>query len=109
MFIRRLNFFFLAVLSFFVVARGAVVTETLAPGILHDKHTLSGPLVVHVIRMDLNRPENKLQLGLSQKKRNYTAKEKVSVICPRYEATGNHVVAAVNGSYCRPVPECSAI
>ena len=79
--------------------KGSVVTETLAPGIIHDKHTLAGPIVVHVIRADLSRPEYKLQLGMSQKKRNYTAKEKVSVICPRYEAAGNHVVAAVNGSY----------
>lgn len=77
----------------------AVTTETLAPGVYHDKHTLSGPIVVHVIRMDLRRPEYKLQLGLSQKKRNYTAKEKVSVISSRYEAAGNHVIAAVNGSY----------
>src|SRR5207237_1966571 len=77
----------------------AATTETLAPGVYHDKYVLPDPNVVHIIRMDLSRPEYKLQLGLSQKKRNYTAKERVSVISPRYEAAGNHVIAAVNGSY----------
>jgi len=96
MFNRCLTFIFLLVS---LIPAWAVTTETLAPGVYHDKYTLSGPIVVHVIRMDLSRPEYKLQLGLSQKKRNYTAKEKVSVISPRYEAAGNHVVAAVNGSY----------
>lgn len=99
MLIRRLALISVLLLSWIVLVRGGVTTETLAPGIVHDKHTLSGPIVVHVIRMDLSRPEYKLQLGLSQKRRNYTAKEKVSLICPRYEAAGNHVVAAVNGSY----------
>jgi hypothetical protein len=77
-----------------------VTTETLAPGVYHDKYLLSDPNVVHVIRMDfLNHPEYKLKLGFPQKKRNYSAKEGVSVIGPRYEAPGSHVLAAVNGSY----------
>ncbi len=77
----------------------AVTTETLAPGVYHDTYHLSDPNLVHVIRMDLSHPEYKLKLGFPQKKRNYTAKEGVSVISPRYEAAGNHVIAAVNGSY----------
>ena len=83
----------------------AVTTEILAPGVYHDKYVLSDPNVVHVIRMDfLNHPEYKLQLGFPQKKRNYTAKEGVSVISPRYEAPGSHVLAAVNGSYFNVAP-----
>ena len=82
----------------------AVTTETLAPGVYHDTYLLSDPNVVHVIRIDLSRPEYKLQLGFPQKQRNYTAKEGVSVISPRYEATGNHVIAAVNGSLFNVAP-----
>ncbi len=91
------------------MAAAAVTTETLAPGVYHDKYTLSDPNVVHVIRMDLSHLEYKLQLGFSQKKRFYTAKEGVSVISPRYEAPGNHVIAAMNGSYFNVAPTDSGI
>lgn len=94
-----MSFRFPTILSICFAATIASATDTLAPGVFHDKYTLAGPVVVHVIRMDRSRPEYKLQLGFAQKKRNYTAKEKTSVICPRYEAPGNHVIAAVNGSY----------
>jgi hypothetical protein len=87
----------------------AVTTELIAPGVYHDTYMLSDPNVVHVIRMDLSHLEYKLQLGFSQKKRNYTAKEGVSVICPRYEAPGNHVIAAVNGSYFNVAPADNGI
>jgi exopolysaccharide biosynthesis protein len=102
----RLGLFFLLVC---LNPARAVTTETLAPGVYHDKYLLSGPNVVHVIRMDLSRPEYKLQLGFPQKRRNYTAKEGVSVISPRYEAAGNHVIAAVNGSYFNVAPTDSGI
>ena len=85
-------------------AAGSVTTETLAPGVYHDKYVLSDPNVVHVIRMDFSHPEYKLRLGFPQKQRNYTAKEGVSVISSRYEAPGNHVIAAVNGSYFNVAP-----
>src|SRR5437660_1389652 len=90
-------------------AAAATTTETLAPGVYHDKYVLPDPNVVHIIRMDLSRPECKLELGLSQKKRNYTAKEPVSVISPRYEAAGNHLIAAVNGSYFNVAPSDNGI
>ena len=94
----------LLVLPALLASAGAVTTETLAPGVYHDKYLLSDPNVVHVIRIDLSRPEYKLQLGFPQHQRNYTAKEGVSVISPRYEATNHHVIAAVNGSLFNVAP-----
>src|ERR1035441_1339819 len=87
-----------------LASAGAGTTETLAPAVYHDMYVLPDPNIVHVIRIDLSRPEYKLQLGFPQKQRNYTAKEGVSVISPRYEATGNHVIAAVNGSLFNVAP-----
>ena len=89
----------LLVLPLCLASAGAVTTEMLVPGVYHDKYVLPDPNIVHVIRIDLSRPEYKLQLGFPQHQRNYTAKEGVSVISPLYEATNNHVIAAVNGSY----------
>src|ERR1017187_9675945 len=94
----------LLVLPLCLDSAGAVTTETLAPGVYHDKYVLPDPNIVHVIRIDLSRPEYKLQLGFPQRQRNYTAKEGVSVISPLYEAANNHVIAAVNGSYFNVAP-----
>src|SRR5579863_8948501 len=95
MLIRRCALPFLLVCN---IHAQTVTTETLAPGVFHDQYNLPTPNVVNVIRMDLSRPEYKLRLGMAQGKRDYTAKEGVSVICSRYEAPGNHVIAGVNGS-----------
>ena len=94
----------LLVLPLCLASAGAVTTETLAPGVYHDMYVLPDPNIVHVIRIDLSRPEYKLQLGFPQRQRNYTAKEGVSVISPLYEAANNHVIAAVNGSYFNVAP-----
>ena len=81
----------LPVLLACLIPARAVTTETLAPGVYHDKYVLSDPNVVHIIRIDLSRPEYKLQLGFPQHQRNYTAKQGVSVISPLYEIGRAHV------------------
>src|SRR5262245_28450015 len=90
--VERLSMFIFRLVLLFLLAclssGQAATTEVLAPGVYHDKYLLPDPNVVHIIRLDLSRPEYKLQLGFSQKKRNYTAKEPVSVISPHYEAPG---------------------
>ena len=89
----------LLVLAACFTSTAGVTTETLAPGVYHDKYVLPAPNVVHIIRIDVSRPEYKLQLGFPQHRRNYTAKAGVSGISSLYEAPTNHVIAAINGSY----------
>ncbi len=74
--------------------------EELAPGVTYNVYNAPGPNVVHVVAMDRLRSEYRFKVGWAQAKRNYTSRERTSVIASRYDAPPGHdVLAAVNGSY----------
>jgi hypothetical protein len=89
----------LVLLVLLAASVGQASIETLAPGVTYEKMSVSGPNVAYVVRIDRSRPEYKLRVGLPHKTRNFTTKEKTSVMSSRYEAPGFHVLAATNSSF----------
>ncbi|MCP4593852.1 MAG: hypothetical protein GY842_24220, partial [bacterium] len=75
------------------------VTEEVAPGVYHSTYTLATPQVNHVLEFDLTDPRYTIEMGFSQGKRNYSAKETVTQIASHYDSTGHEIVGAVNCSY----------
>lgn len=92
---------FVCILLLAGASSAAVISqETIAPGVLFTKHGATGPNNVFVVSIDRLRSEYKLQVGWSQAKRYYTARERTSTICNRYENPPVHdVLAGVNGSF----------
>ncbi|HOW72498.1 MAG TPA: phosphodiester glycosidase family protein [Phycisphaerae bacterium] len=89
----------IALVSCLLVA-SSLPAEELAPGVTYTVHAAPGPTTVYVVKIDRLRAEYKLQLGWSQGKRNYTARETVDTITNRYgQPAGGDVISAINASY----------
>lgn len=82
---------------------GVAYGEQVAPGVTHTVYNASGPNVVYVVAIDKYKSEYKLKVGYAQAKRNYTARERTSVIAGRYDNPPSHdVLAAVNAAFFDP-------
>jgi hypothetical protein len=80
--------------------------EEIAPGVTYTQYSVAGPNRVHVVTMELARPEYKLKVGWPQKKRNFTGRMATSAIAAQYNSLpSTQVLAAINGSYFGVVPE----
>lgn len=73
--------------------------EVVGPGVTHVRYDCPGPQVIHVVEYDLADPTLMIEMGFSQKKRNYSAKEPVTTIASRYDSASNDVLAAVNCAF----------
>ena len=73
--------------------------DVLTTGVEHLEYHLDTPNVVNVIRIDKQQAECRLKIGFPQGKRNYSGKATVSDILKTYRASGERVVAAINGSF----------
>ncbi len=60
--------------------------------------TLPDPQVVHVVEFDLADPQYTIELGFAQARRNYSVRERTSVIAGHYDSPGHDVLAAINAS-----------
>ncbi|HOA75073.1 MAG TPA: phosphodiester glycosidase family protein [Phycisphaerae bacterium] len=79
---------------------GIIQQETVAPGVIFTTYSAAGPNNVFVVAIDRLRSEYKLKVGFSQARRNYTARERTSTICNRYDQLpGENVLAGINGSF----------
>lgn len=79
---------------------GIVQQETISPGVTYTHYNAAGPNNVFVVSVDRLASECRLKVGWAQGKRNYTARERTSVICNRYDVPPHHdVLAGINGSF----------
>lgn len=82
------------------VAGNTAAAEQVSPGVTYDLYNAPGPNRVHVVAVERQRGEYKLEVGWSQRKRNYTAKARTSEIAALYDSPPGHdVLAAVNGAF----------
>lgn len=83
---------------------GIIQQETISPGVTYTHYSAPGPNHVFVVAIDCLHSEYRLKVGWAQGKRNYTARERTSVICSRYDnPPGDDVLAGINGSFIDPV------
>lgn len=83
-----------------LLATASLPAEELAPGVTYSLYTAAGPTTVYVVKIDRLRAEYKLELGWSQGKRNYTARETADVIAHRYDnPPARDVLSAINASF----------
>ncbi|MBN1476319.1 phosphodiester glycosidase family protein [Candidatus Sumerlaeota bacterium] len=96
---------------FHLISLGALLALTvsrigageIAPGVLHTVHNLPGPVVAHVVEVDLASPECTIEMGFAQGIRNHeTGREPTSVIAARYDASGHEVVMGINCGFFGP-------
>ncbi len=79
-------------------AQGEWHAERIAAGIRHIRHVLpEGPIVVHVLEIDLRRPEVGIETVLA--KNRLAGREKTSVMAARPCHSGHDIIAAVNGDF----------
>lgn len=77
---------------------GASSAEPLAPGVTHQRLVRNGgPWVVHVVRVDLRRPDIAVRHVRAHDR--LTSRERVSAMAARLAANGDEVLAAVNADF----------
>lgn len=78
-----------------------LLTETVAPGVVHTRWRIAGPTICDVVEFDLADPEYHLEMGWTKLSRNYNTvgREVLTTLASRYDSPGHEVVAAINCSF----------